>query len=144
MSQMKTKEKVARKIKNMQGYVNFLRKYSADEEELTNDDLLRSAIERNLQLAIESALDIGEVLISSENLEKPEDYQSIITILGKEGILPEKFAKKFKEAAKLRNILVHMYTEIDPAVISQILENNLDDFDEYARYIAIYLDRKGD
>ncbi len=118
---MKTEEKVARKIKSLQGYVDFLRKHTASEQELKDDYLLRSAIERNLQLAIESALDIGEVIISSENLEKPEDYQGIIIILGKEGVIPLKFAGRFREAAKLRNILVYMYTEIDPAVLSQIL-----------------------
>ncbi len=137
---MNIKEKVARKLKIMQGYVDFLRKYPADEDELLEDDLLKSAIERNLQLAIESALDIGEVIISSENLEKPEDYRNIIITLGKEGIIPEEFAQRFSEAAKLRNILVHMYTKVDPAVISQILKNNLDDFDEYARYVARFLD----
>ena len=119
---MKTVEKVARKIKIMQGYVDFLREQSKDEKELLNNYLLKSAIERNLQLAIESALDIGEVLISSENLEKPEDYRSIILTLGKSEIIPEKFARKFSEEAKLRNILVHMYTEVDPAVISPMLE----------------------
>jgi len=138
---MKTKEKVARKIKNMQGYVKFLKEQPADEEELVKNYLLKSAIERNLQLAIESALDIGEVIISSLDLEKPEDYRSIIITLGKEGIIPEKFAMRFSEAAKLRNILVHMYTEVDPVQISQILENNLDDFDKYARHIARYLDK---
>lgn len=138
---MNIKEKVARKLKIMQGYVDFLRKYPADEDELLEDDLLKSAIERNLQLAIESALDIGEVIISSENLEKPEDYRNIIITLGKEGIIPEEFAQRFSEAAKLRNILVHMYTKVDPAVISQILKYNLDDFDEYARYIASFLDK---
>lgn len=56
---MKTYEKVARKIKNMQGYVEFLRKQRTVEEELLNDYILKSAVERNLQLAIESALDIG-------------------------------------------------------------------------------------
>lgn len=38
---MRTEEKIARKIKNLQG-VNFLRKYKADEEELLKDELLRS------------------------------------------------------------------------------------------------------
>ena len=50
------------------------------------------------------------------------------------------FAQEFQEAAKLRNILVHMYTDVDPTVIVRILEKNLDVFDEYARYIAIYLE----
>jgi len=122
--------------------VDFLRKYPASEQELKDDHLLRSAIERNLQLAIECALDIGEVIISYENLEKPEDYQGIIIILGKEGVIPEEFADRFREAAKLRNILVHMYTEVDPAILSMILEKNLDDFDEYVQYIAKFLNKK--
>jgi uncharacterized protein YutE (UPF0331/DUF86 family) len=141
---METREKVARKIKNMQGYVDFLRENQAGAEELLNDYILKSAIERNLQLAIESALDIGEVIISSENLKKPEDYRSIIIVLGKQSIIPDNFAKKFSEAAKLRNILVHMYTDIDPQVISHILENNLEDFDKYAKYIALHLKNKED
>jgi len=137
---MKTREKVARKIKNMQRYVKFLREHSASEDDLLKDYLLKSAIERNLQLAIESSLDIGEVIISSANLDKPEDYPSIILILGKNGVIPMDFAQEFQEAAKLKNILVHMYTDVDPTVIARILEKNLDDFDEYARYIAIYLE----
>jgi uncharacterized protein YutE (UPF0331/DUF86 family) len=100
--------------------VDFLKEHQADEEDLIDDYMLKSAIERNLQQALESALDIGEVIISSENLGKPEDYQSIIIILGQAGIVPMKFAKRFREAAKLRNILVHMYTEVDPALLSQI------------------------
>ncbi len=47
--------------------IEYYRKYSASEQELKDDYLLRLAIERNLQLAIECALDIGEVIISSEN-----------------------------------------------------------------------------
>ncbi|MGC9516175.1 MAG: type VII toxin-antitoxin system HepT family RNase toxin [Methanomicrobiales archaeon] len=139
---MNTKEKVARKIKDMMVYVDFLKEHRVDEEELSNNYLLKSAIERNLQLAIESALDIGEVIIASEDLQKPENYRSIILNLGREDIIPYDFAERFSNAAKLRNILVHMYTEVDPAVVSQVLQNNLQDFERYVQYIAHYLDKK--
>ena len=139
---MNTKEKVARKIKDMMVYLDFLKEHCVDEEELSNNYLLKSAIERNLQLAIESALDIGEVIIASEDLQKPENYRSIILNLGSEGIIPYDFAERFSEAAKLRNILVHMYTEVDPEVVSQVLQNNLQDFERYVQYIAHYLDKK--
>lgn len=138
---MKIKEKVARKIKNMQGYIDFLRENKVSAEELLNDYILKSAVERNLQLAIESALDLGEIIISSQDLEKPENYRNIILVLGKNGVIPKKFAERFSEAAKLRNILVYMYTEVDPEVISYVLENNLEDFEKYAHYIALYLDK---
>ncbi len=62
--------------------------------------------------------------------------------MGKEGVIPEKFTDRFREAAKLRNILVYMYTEVDPAILSMILEKNLDDFDKYVQYIAKFLNKK--
>ncbi len=137
---MDEKEKVARKIKNMKKYVDFLRSYkSITKERLEEDYQLRSAIERNLHLAIESALDIGGIIISAEDFEKPEDYRSVILILGKHEVIPHDFAEKFAEAAKLRNILVHMYAEVDTEVIYEILQNNLGDFDEFAKFIAKHL-----
>lgn len=70
---MKTKEKVARKIKNMQGYVEFLKKQPADEEELVRNYLLKSAIERNLQLAIS-----GHDLTPKNNLDNFDEYARYI------------------------------------------------------------------
>ncbi|MGB4611417.1 MAG: HepT-like ribonuclease domain-containing protein, partial [Methanothermobacter thermautotrophicus] len=55
-------ERVANRIKIMNSYVEFLKEHRASEKELSEDYLLRSAIERNLQLAIESALDTGEII----------------------------------------------------------------------------------
>jgi len=138
---MDEREKVARKIRSMKKYVDFLRScQSVTKEGLEEDYALRSAIERNLHLAIESALDIGEVIISAEDFEKPEDYRSVILILGKYKVIPRDFAERFAEAAKFRNILVHMYAEVDVELVYEILQNNLGDFDEFAKYIARYLE----
>jgi len=140
---MDEREKVARKIKSMKKYVGFLRAHLlVTKEEVEEDYMLMSAIERNLQLAIESALDIGEVIISAEGFEKPEDYRSVILILGRHNVIPRDFAERFAEAAKFRNILVHMYAEIDVETVYEILQNNLGDFDEFARYIARYLEKE--
>ena len=134
---MDEKEKVARKLKSMKKYVDFLRSYeSVTEERLEDDYELRSAIERNFHLAIESALDIGEIIISAEGFEKPEDYRSVILILERHKVIPTDFAERFIEAVSFRNILVYMYEEVDIVELHQCLRNNLGDFDEFARYIA--------
>ena len=63
---MEKKEKIAIKIRSMKKYVDFLRSYqSVTEERLEENYELKSAIERNFHLAIESALDIGEIIISA-------------------------------------------------------------------------------
>jgi uncharacterized protein YutE (UPF0331/DUF86 family) len=140
---MDEEEKISRKLRFMKKYVDFLREYkSKSVEELEKDDLLKAAIERNFQLAIESALDIGEVIISECDFEKPEEYRDIMLILGKHKILPEEFAERFSRAAGFRNILVHMYEEVDAKKLHEYLHNNLEDFSEFARFIARYLEKK--
>ena len=114
---------------------------TVDKEELEENYGLRSAIERNFQISIESALDIGEIIISARNFEKPEDYKSVILILGKNAILPMNFAKEFALAAGFRNILVHMYDEVDVEILIEYLQNKLEDFDKFAKFIAKYLEK---
>lgn len=133
-------EKISRKLRFMKRYVDFLKSHRAiSAEELEENYELRSAIERNLELALESMLDIGEIIISEKGFEKPEDYKSVMLILGKEGVLPKVFAKKLVPAVGVRNILVHMYTEVDVKKICEFLRGNLGDFDEFAKHVANYL-----
>jgi uncharacterized protein YutE (UPF0331/DUF86 family) len=40
----------------------------------------------------------------------------------------------------VKNILVHMYAEVDVEMVYEILQNNLGDFDEFAKYIAGHLE----
>lgn len=137
---MKTMEKISRKLRFMKRYVDFLKSHRAiSAEELEENYELRSAIERNLELALESMLDIGEIIISEKGFEKPEDYKSVMLILGREGVLPKVFAEKLVPAVGVRNILVHMYTEVDVKKICEFLRGNLGDFDEFAKHVANYL-----
>ncbi len=136
---MKDKEKILLKLRNMKNYVDFLKSHrKTTKEELKKDYLLRSAIERNFHLALESVLDIGEMIISIEEFRKPEDYKEVIEILGLEGILPKEFAKKFAPAASFRNILVHKYAEVDLNELHKHLQN-LGDFDIFASHVAKYV-----
>ena len=126
----------------MEEYTKFLESYKTiDGEELEANYELRSAIERNFQVALEAVFDIGESIISHENLKKPESYREIIEILGDNGILSKEFANKFAPAAGFRNILVHMYADVDINELCEYLHNNLGDFDKFATYIAKYLEK---
>jgi len=129
-------------LERLQEYVKMLNSYKKHSIQDINEDFtLRGAIERYLEVSLECVLDIGEMVISKEDFRKPETYKEVIEILGDEGILPGGFAERFAEAAKFRNILVHMYAEVDVEMVYEILQNNLGDFDEFAKYIARYLEK---
>lgn len=129
------KNKIFRKIKMIDKALDFLNSLDLNEQRLENDYMLRSSVERNLHIALESMLDIGEMIISKENFEKPESYADVIKILGKEGILPEELAKRLENAARFRNVLVHLYNKIDTDLLYRNLKN-LRDLSEFAKHIA--------
>ena len=56
----------------------------------------------------------------------------------------EKISRKIRSMKKyvdFRNILVHMYEEVDTGELHNCMQNNLGDFDEFARFIARYLEK---
>jgi len=75
-------------------------------------------------------LDIAEVIISEEGLDKPDDYRGAILTLGRKGIVPAKFAERFAPAASFRNVLVHGYAEVDLGRLHSYLLEELKDFDQ--------------
>lgn len=137
------KDIIISKLEELKEYVKILKEYQKySVRDLERDKTLRGAVERYMQISIECVLDIGEMIISLEGLKKPESYREIIEILGKEGIIPNSFAKKFSIIAGFRNILVHRYAKIDLNELHRNLKYNLGDFNKFLRYIAIYLKRK--
>ncbi len=137
------RDEIVSKLQLLKEYVGFLRSYKKySPEDIMKDFTLRGAVERYLELSIECCIDIAEMIISYENLKRPDSYREVILTLGREGILPEDFAKKFSEAAGLRNVLVHMYAEIDVNELYINLTQNLGDFDRFAKYMAIYLEKR--
>jgi len=137
------KEKITKKLEELKYYVGILESYKdKSEEEISDDVTLRGAIERYLQVAIECALDIGEMVISSEGLRKADTYKDVILRLGEAGVLEKDFAERFSPAAGFRNILVHHYAEINVKDMYLFLQGNIDDFSEFALAIGKYLKRK--
>lgn len=137
---MPARDKIIRKLNYMQKYVGYLKSVrNTDMNTLDNNYELRSSVERNFHLAIETAIDIGEIIISEEGFERPEDYRSVFLIIGGQGILPETFAKDLSNAAGFRNILVHAYEDVDLELLYTFLTEKLDDFDEFAGYISDYI-----
>jgi uncharacterized protein YutE (UPF0331/DUF86 family) len=77
------------------------------------DAYLRDIVERNLEIAAQSCIDICHRLIALEGAAKPMDYYDAIVRMGQIGILPPEFARQLAPFAGFRNILVHEYVELD-------------------------------
>ena len=128
------------KLEDLRKYADLLKGYrEKDKDQLGSDLTLRGAVERYLHVAIECVLEIGEMIISRESWRKPETYREVIETLGENDVLPSQFAEKFSKVAGLRNILVHRYADVDLDELYHHLQEDIEDFDEFARHVARYL-----
>ena len=136
------RNEILAKLEMLGDYVTLLKDYQKRNfEEVKKNPTLRGAIERYLSMALECTFDVGEMVISLEGLRKPESYREVIEILGERGILTKKFVEKFAPAGGFRNILIHGYAKIDVKRVYRFLQENLIDFENFAKQIARYLER---
>ncbi len=137
------KEEIETKLEKLDKYVDELKNLSKQSlSEFKDDKIKQAAVERFFQMSIEVVLDISSMIISQENLEKPDNYRKMILALGKSEILENDFAENFANIAGFRNILVHQYTNIDVEIVYKKLKEKLEDFDKFARQIAIHVKEK--
>jgi uncharacterized protein YutE (UPF0331/DUF86 family) len=106
--------------------------------EFYQDAYLRDIAERNLEIAAQCCIDIGNRIISLEGVPKPRDYYESILRLGELGVLPADFAERLAPIAGFRNILVHEYLAVDWDEVYGNLQR-LDDLYQFAEYVRNWL-----
>jgi uncharacterized protein YutE (UPF0331/DUF86 family) len=116
-------------FRRYRGYLDELA--SRTDEELQADFAVMGGLQHYLLLAMETVLDLGSHVISSEGYEPPGTYADIFRILGEEGILEEEHADDLMAMARFRNVLVHQYAEVDEERVLQILRTRLEDLDAF-------------
>ena len=102
-----------------------------EEDAFLNDVSATDSAERNIQIAIQSVIDIGNHSVADMDLGTPKDYKEIFSVLTANNIISEPLAEKLASMTGLRNVLVHDYLEIDLRLIYRIIKSELGDFEEF-------------
>lgn len=103
------------------------------------DDDLRAATERRLQLAVQTCIDIGAHLLGELNAPPAGDYAGVFSSLAEAGQLDRALAGRLAQAARQRNLLVHAYLEIDDRKLFESL-GQLDDLRAFAAAVSRMLE----
>lgn len=104
------------------------------------DEGLRAMTERWLQLAIQTCIDIGAQLASELSIDPPTDYAGVFHALAEAGALDPALASRLALAARQRNILVHLYLDIDDREVFAALAR-LDDLRQFGAAAQELADR---
>jgi uncharacterized protein YutE (UPF0331/DUF86 family) len=132
---------ILKKILTVEERVNRLRHLSQTMnsfESYLSSARDKDVAERNIQVAIESCLDIGKILIAAHKLKEPTDNKGVFMILAESGIIDTALLKFLIPMAGTRNILVHGYDRIDDALIYGIIQKHLPDFESFIQQIRSY------
>lgn len=120
------------KISSILKYLKILKGYQHySEEKLENDLTLRGAIERYLYLLSQAAIDLAESLIAFKDFRRPTTYSEAFHILQEERLISADLTEKLINMARFRNIIAHDYEDLDFGIIYDILQNHLQDIEDF-------------
>lgn len=110
----------------------------SEDELFSNADKLDSA-KYNLIVAIEGAIDICNHIVARAGGRAPCDYADCFTILAELNIFPVEFVERLKKMAKFRNLLVHLYWQVDNKKVYDILKKDILDLKIYLQGIEKFV-----
>ena len=107
---------------SLKDWVRYQR-YSLDD--LRTDRDKRNMILHAMLVSIQAAIDISNHLISQKGLKRPATYREGFDILAQAGLISQELAADLSDLAGFRNVLVHIYWDLNLDEIYSILQNDL-------------------
>lgn len=140
---MVDREKIESLLCRLQDYMGFLRDIvQQDRDAFLQDRKSIGSARYYLQISIETCINIANHIIATERLRAPQDYRDSFTVLNQAGILPDGITQTMRELAGLRNLLVHIYWDVDDEMIYEGIHSELQDFQTFIGHIVAFLKRQ--
>src|SRR5260221_10743051 len=87
------------------------------------------------QVAIQFGIALGSQVVSEQSAAVASSYSDVFKILGDKEVISADVAERLGNAARQRNLLVHLYMEIDDRAVFASLAY-LDDLREFAAAVG--------
>ena len=100
----------------------------------------RWIVERGLIAAASLILDIADHILVGHFGFYANSYEESLLGLRDKGVISSALFDQIKGLGGFRNILVHMYQEIDPVLVADSLQKGLHAFPQFAQEILLWLD----
>ena len=113
------REVLARKLMTLDEEVKVLKTYvlSRTAAEVAEDPVAKRVLRDSLRVATESAIDVCKHVTASMKLGVVREYKDFPLKLAEAGLMRRELAEELADLAKLRNIIVHRYVELDYALL---------------------------
>jgi len=127
---------VIQKLTSIDRCLRAIRTYVAGDVGRLAEPIVLDAVVLNLQRACELAIDAACREVARRGLGVPADSADAFTILEKERVLTADVADRMRRMVGFRNVAVHEYRRLDPAVVRTVVEHRLGDFETLCRELS--------
>jgi len=84
-----------------------------------------------LQTAIEAMMDIANHILARRRLPTPDAGVETFRRLGEAGLLSPEHVETYVQMVKFRNLVVHLYQEVDAERVYGVMQDDLDDLRQF-------------
>jgi uncharacterized protein YutE (UPF0331/DUF86 family) len=123
---MVDRERVMAKITTIERCLARIAEVRGERQDLLPVDV-EDIASLNLQRAIWAAVGIATHISSAEGYGSPHSTAGVFTLLQQRGVIEADLATRLRRMVGFRNIAVHEYQTVDPAILESILERHLGD-----------------
>lgn len=127
---------VMQKLASIDRCLRSVREYVAGDSGRLHEPIVLDAVVLNIQRACEQAIDAACREVSRRALGVPADGADAFTILEREKVLTTSAADRMRRMVGFRNVAVHEYRKLDPAVVRTVVEHRLGDFEALCRELS--------
>lgn len=86
--------------------------------------------------ACETAIDLANLLVREGRLGVPQSSRDGFRFLGDAGLIPAELAMRLQKMVGFRNVVVRRYRDLDLAMLSTIIQRDLDDLLRFSELVA--------
>ncbi|NJK54224.1 MAG: DUF86 domain-containing protein [Leptolyngbyaceae cyanobacterium SU_3_3] len=136
------RERIGKKLIGMSRRLSRLFTYQQlTFEEYLQDEDRQASIERYMEIVIQAAIDINKMLIKHvENIDLERlTNTEVFTLAGELGFISSELATQLALSAGFRNVLAHVYDDIDPEIAYRALQLSVMQYPQYIQQIQTYL-----
>ena len=116
-------------------------KRPASVKQLATDEDLQDILTRNLELAIQTCIDIAFHLCGAHGVV-PATAAEAFAQLGKRELIEPSLAERLQRAVGFRNVLVHEYTEVDWKIVMRVIRTDTRDLAAFGKAVLGLLDSR--
>lgn len=127
---------VVQKLASIGRCLRAIRGYIAGDLDRLHEPMVLDAVVLNIQRACEQAIDAACREVSRLGLGVPADSADAFSLLERERLLSPPLAERMRRMVGFRNVAVHEYRRLDPAVVRTIVEHRLGDFEDLCRELS--------